>query len=60
MDEDQKDYKFCISLAIKNAKKRISLLDKNDQKCLLDEYKEWISEDVNYHSILLLREDPII
>ena len=60
MNEDSKDYKFCINLAIDNAKKRIKLLDKMDQKCILEEYKEWIKEGFNYQSVLLLREDPII
>ena len=60
MDEDFKDYKFCINMAIDNAKKRISLLNKMDQKCMLEEYKEWIKEGFDYQSVLLLREDPII
>ena len=60
MSESSKDYKFCINIAIDNAKKRINLLDKIDQKCILEEYKEWIKEGFNYQSVLLLREDPII
>ena len=60
MKEDSIDYKSCINIAIENAKKRINLLDKMDQKCILEEYKEWIKEDFDYQSILLLREDPII
>ena len=60
MNEDSKDYKFCINIAIDNAKKRITLLDKMDQKCILEEYKEWIKDGFNYQSVLLLREDPII
>ncbi len=60
MNENFNDYKFCINMAIDNAKKRINLLDQNDQKCILDEYKEWIKEDFDYQSVLLLREDPII
>ncbi len=60
MSNDSKDYKFCIDLAIDNAKKRINVLDKTDQKCILEEYNEWIKEGFNYQSILLLREDPII
>ena len=60
MREDSKDYKFCINVAIENAKKRINLLDKMDQKCILEEYKEWIKDGFNYESVLLLREDPII
>ena len=60
MKKDSVDLKYSINTAIKNAKKRINLLNKNDQKCILEEYKEWIKDDFNYQSILLLREDPII
>ena len=60
MKMDTKDYKFCIQIAIANAKERINLLDKTDQECILEEYKEWIIEDFDYQSVLLLREDPII
>ena len=60
MKKDSLDYKFCISLAMDNAKKRIKLLEKKDQKCILEEYKDWLKESVDYQSILLLREDPII
>ena len=60
MKKDTKDFKFCIKIAIENAKKRITLLEKMDQKCVLEEYKEWIKDDLDYQSILLLREDPII
>tara|TARA_B100001769_G_scaffold247266_1_gene218230 strand:- start:338 stop:520 length:183 start_codon:yes stop_codon:yes gene_type:complete len=60
MKKDSVDYKFCINLAINNAKKRIKLLDEKDKKCILEEYKEWLKEGVDYQSILLLREDPII
>ena len=60
MKKDSLDYKFCANLAIDNAKKRIKLLDKNDQKCIIEEYKEWLKDDFAYQSILLLREDPII
>ena len=60
MKKDTKDFKFCIKIAIENAKNRISLLEKMDQKCILEEYKEWIKDDLDYQSILLLREDPII
>ena len=60
MSEYPKDYKECINIAIDNAKKRINLLDKMDQKCILEEYKEWIKEGFDYQSVLLLREDPII
>ena len=60
MQENTKDIEFCIKLAIDNAKKRINLLSNSDKKCLLDEYKEWINDDLGNHSVLLLREDPII
>ena len=60
MKEDSKNIKFCINLAIDNAEKRIKLLEKSDQKCILEEYKEWLQDSVDYQSILLLREDPII
>ena len=54
------DYKFCINLAIQNAKERMQKLDNLDRESLFNEYKEWIKDGVNYQSILLLREDPII
>ena len=60
MKKDSGDFRYCINIAIENAKKRIDLLDKTDQKCILEEYKEWIKDDFNYQSVLLLREDPII
>ena len=60
MKEDLKDYKYCINVAINNAKKRINLLDKLDKKCILEEYREWMKDEFNYQSVLLLREDPII
>ena len=60
MNQNFKDYRLSINIAIDNAKKRINLLDKMDQKCILEEYKEWIKEGFDYQSVLLLREDPII
>ena len=60
MQENYKDYEFCIEVALSNAKKRITLLDNSDKQCILEEYKEWINDGVNKHTILLLREDPII
>ena len=60
MQENFKDYKFCIKLAIDNAKKRIDLLDNPDKKCVLEEYNEWIKDGLSKHTVLLLREDPII
>ena len=60
MSENSKDYEFCIKVALDNAKKRISLLDNSDKKCVLEEYKEWIKDGLSSHTVLLLREDPII
>ena len=60
MKENSLDINYCINLAIDNAKKRIKLLEERDQKCILEEYKEWLKESIDYQSILLLREDPII
>ena len=60
MQENSKAYEFCIEVALNNAKKRINLLDNSDKKCVLEEYKEWINDGLNKHSVLLLREDPII
>ena len=60
MQENSKDHEFCIELALSNAKRRISLLDNPDKKCILEEYKEWINDGINTQTILLIREDPII
>ena len=60
MQESSRDYQFCINLALDNAKQRIKLLDNSNKKCVLDEYREWINDGLNKHTILLLREDPII
>ena len=60
MQENSKDYEFCIKVALDNAKKRINQLDNSDKKCVLDEYREWINDGLNQHTVLLLREDPII
>ena len=60
MQENSNDYKLCINVALNNAKKRINLLDNFDKKCVLEEYKEWINDGLNKHTVLLLREDPII
>ena len=60
MQENSKDYEFCIKVALDNAKKRINFLESSDKKCVLEEYKEWINDGINKHSVLLLREDPII
>ena len=60
MQENSNDYKVCIEVALDNAKKRIILLDNYDKKSVLEEYKEWINDGLSKHSVLLLREDPII
>jgi len=60
MQENSKDYEFCIKVALDNAKKRINLLDNLDKECILEEYKEWFKDGLNNHNVLLLREDPII
>ena len=60
MHEKPKDHQFCINVALDNAKKRINLLDNADKKSVLEEYKEWINDDLNNYTVLLLREDPII
>ena len=60
MQENSKDYEFCIKLALDNAKKRIEILDNFDKNSVLEEYKEWITDGLSAHTILLLREDPII
>ena len=60
MQENSKDYEYCFKVALENAKKRICLLDNLNKKCVLDEYKEWINDGINKHTVLLLREDPII
>lgn len=60
MENKEKGYRYCINLAIKNAKDRMTTLDDLDQKSIQQEYKEWITDEFNYQSILLLRDDPII
>ena len=60
MKENHQDHEFCIKVALDNAKKRIKLLDIEDRKCVFEEYKEWIKDGIGKHTILLLREDPII
>jgi len=54
------DHEFCINVALDNAKKRIKLLDNASKKCILEEYREWINDGLSSHTVLLLREDPII
>ena len=60
MQENTNNYIFSIKLALDNAKNRIKLLDNFDKKCLLEEYKEWLNDGFNKHTVLLIREDPII
>ena len=60
MNQNSNNYEFCIKLAIDNAKKRINLLDDSDKNCVLEEYKEWIKDGLSKHTVLLIREDPII
>ena len=60
MLENSKDYQFCIKVALDNAKKRISLLDNSNNPTVLEEYKEWIKDGLSSHTVLLLRDDPII
>ena len=60
MQKNSKDYEVCINLALENAKKRIKLLDDYNKKCVLEEYREWIKDGLSKHTVLLLREDPII
>ena len=60
MQQQSKDYEYCIREALDNAKKRINVLDNLDKKSVFDEYREWINDGLNNHTVLLLREDPII
>ena len=60
MNQNSNNYEFCIKEAIDNAKKRINLLDNSDKNCVLEEYKEWIKDGLSNHTVLLIREDPII
>ena len=60
MQENPNDYEFCIRLALDNAKKRIKLLEDSNKKCVMEEYREWLNDGLNKHTVLLLRDDPII
>ena len=60
MNQNSNNYELCIKVAIDNAKKRINLLDDSDKNCVLEEYKEWIKDGLSKHTVLLIREDPII
>ena len=60
MQENSKDHEISIKLALDNARKRIKLLDSSDKNSVLQEYNEWIKDGLSKHTVLLLREDPII
>ena len=60
MQENSNDYEFCIRLALDNAIKRINLLEDSNKKCVMEEYREWLNDGLNKHTVLLLRDDPII
>ena len=60
MQENSNDYEFCIRIALDNAKKRINLLEDSNKKCVIEEYREWLNDGLNNHTVLLLRDDPII
>ena len=60
MQENFNDYRFCIKLALDNAKKRINLLEDTNKNCIMEEYREWLNDGLNKHIVLLLRDDPII
>ena len=60
MQDNHNNFEFCVQIALDNAKKRINLLDNSEKKCVLDEYKEWIKDGFTNHTVLLIREDPII
>ena len=60
MQENPKDYQLCIKEVLENAEKRIKLLKNNDRESVLEEYKEWINDGISNHTVLVLREDPII
>ena len=60
MQEKLNDYQFCIRLTLDNAKKRIDLLEDSNKKCVMEEYREWLNDGLNKHTVLLMRDDPII
>ena len=60
MQENSNDYEFSIKLALDNAKKRINFLEDSNKKCVMEEYREWFNDGLNKHTVLLLRDDPII
>ena len=60
MQNNSNDYEFCIRVALDNAKKRINLLEDSNKMCVIEEYREWLNDGLNKHTVLLLRDDPII
>ena len=60
MNENSRGFQLSINLALDNARLRVNLLDIENKKCVLEEYKEWFKDGFNNHNILLIREDPII
>ena len=60
MKANSNDYKFSIRIALDNAKKRITLLEDSNKKCVMEEYREWLNDGLNKLTVLLLRDDPII
>ena len=60
MQQNSNDYELCIRLTLDNAKKRITLLEDSNKKCVVEEYREWLNDGLNKHTVLLLRDDPII
>ena len=57
---NSQDFELCIQEALDNAKNRIKILDSSDKNSVLQEYREWIKDGLSKHTVLLLREDPII
>ena len=60
MNKESKNFDYCVKLTLDNAIKRINFLEKLDKKSVLEEYNEWLNDGLNNHTILFLREDPII
>ena len=60
MKEKHKDYKYSIKLALEYAEKRINILDDSNKRSVIDEYREWINDGINKHSVIIVRDDPII
>ena len=60
MQENSNNYEFSIRLALDNAKKRINFLEVSNKKCVMEEYREWLNDGLNKHTVLLMRDDPII